>query len=316
MRLSGKASWFGGPNDSGVDPDEGLAFIYEVDQAPQLFLAYQPEGTTGLARRLNPDVFYIACRWDYDNTPREMLLEELALVRAPKTGKVYKVHPADWGPHEDTDRVADISPGLMKALGIETDDEIEVLFPATLRGPRHTYRKIAISSGHGKLVRGASGLIDEVDEARNVVEKLAGCLERRGCDVFVFHDDTSTDQATNLETIVNWHNEQERDLDVSVHFNAYVETLSPMGTECLHVTQPELADYISRAVALNGFANRGAKKRTDLYFLNQTNGPAILIEVCFVDSSADVAVYEETFDEICEAIATVLGGRAREVVVE
>jgi hypothetical protein len=38
--------------------------------------------------------------------------------------------PADWGPHPDTGRVADLSPGLMLDLGIETDDEVEIIFPA------------------------------------------------------------------------------------------------------------------------------------------------------------------------------------------
>jgi len=54
----------------------------------------------------------------------------LALVRAKKTGRKFYAWPADWGPHEDTDRVADISPGLMEALAITTDDEIEVVYPA------------------------------------------------------------------------------------------------------------------------------------------------------------------------------------------
>src|SRR6478736_3583346 len=67
-RLSGKVSWFGGPADTGVSPDEGLAFIYDVEDAPYLFLAEQPPDTTGLARRLNPETYYIACRWDYDIT--------------------------------------------------------------------------------------------------------------------------------------------------------------------------------------------------------------------------------------------------------
>ena len=131
MQVRGKVSWFGGPDDEGVAPDEGLAFIYEIDDAPHLFLDYQPEGTTGLARRLNPEALYVACRWDYDETPRDMLLENMALVYAPKTGKARQAFPADWGPHHSTDRVADISPGLMDALGIATDDEVEVLFPLT-----------------------------------------------------------------------------------------------------------------------------------------------------------------------------------------
>ena len=135
MHLVGKVSWFGGPNDEGVAPDEPLAFIYDIDDAPHLFLDEQPEGTTGLARRLNPDQLYIACRWDYDNPEqtREMLLERVALVRSPDTGRILPAFPADWGPHVDTGRVADISPGLMDALGIETDDVIEVTFPIAAR---------------------------------------------------------------------------------------------------------------------------------------------------------------------------------------
>jgi hypothetical protein len=129
MHVEGRVSWFGGPDDEGVAPDEGLAFIYDYDEAPYLFLDEQPEGTTGLARRLNPDMPYIACRWDYDETPPAMLLSNFALVRSPETGRVLLAFPADWGPHEDTGRVADISPALMQALGVATDDIIEVAFP-------------------------------------------------------------------------------------------------------------------------------------------------------------------------------------------
>jgi N-acetylmuramoyl-L-alanine amidase len=134
VRLFGKVSWFGGPADEGVSPDEGLAFLYEVSDAPHLFLTEQPEGTTGLARRLNPAVPYIACRWDYDVTPKEMLRDQdlQAIVIAKKTGRRYLAFPADWGPHSDTDRIADLSPGLMEMLGIETDDEVEVYYPANI----------------------------------------------------------------------------------------------------------------------------------------------------------------------------------------
>jgi N-acetylmuramoyl-L-alanine amidase len=131
-RFEGKMSWFGGPADTGVTPSEGLAFIYDVTMAPQLFLPTQPPGTTGLARRLDPSIYYVACRWDYNKTPKKMLAdpERMALVRAPATGKEFLAWPADWGPHSSTGRVADLSPGLMDALGISTDDEVEVIYPA------------------------------------------------------------------------------------------------------------------------------------------------------------------------------------------
>jgi hypothetical protein len=137
VTFSGPCSWFGGPDDEGVAPDEGLAFIYDVDTAPYLFLAEQPDGTTGLARRLNPDIHYVACRWDYDVTPKEMLADNVrALVWAPATARGYLAWPADWGPNSDTGRAADISPGLMRALGISTDDDVLVVYPAGEGLPR------------------------------------------------------------------------------------------------------------------------------------------------------------------------------------
>jgi len=312
MHLRGKVSWFGGPEDTGVSPSEGLAFIYEVDMAPHLFLPSQPPNTTGLARRLDPAEFFIATRWDYNIYPKPSLLEHMAMVRAPKTGKEFLAYPADWGPNENTDRVADISKGLMTALGITTDDEVEVIYPYSEQPqePAMHYNSIVISSGHGKYVRGASGILDEVDEARNVVELLAKELEARGVTVKKFHDDTSHSQNENLNTIVNYHNKQTRDLDISVHFNAYEQVSKPMGTEVLYVTQSALAAEVSAAIASCGFINRGAKKRSDLFFLNNTDEPSILLEVCFVDSEADADLYLDQFSAICKKIADVLGGEA------
>jgi hypothetical protein len=54
---------------------------------------------------------------------------QVALVRAKKTGLELEAFPADWGPHEDTGRVADLSPGLMDQLNLKTDDEVEVIYP-------------------------------------------------------------------------------------------------------------------------------------------------------------------------------------------
>jgi hypothetical protein len=173
--------------------------------------------------------------------------------------------------------------------------------------------QIAISSGHGKYIRGASATprppcLDEVDEARRVVNRVAELWAAAGVGAGAFHDDTSTTQNQNLSTIVNWHNAQARDFDVSVHFNAYQKTTKPMGTECLYVTQQTLASNVAAAMAGAGsFINRGPKKRTDLYFLNNTSKPAILLEVCFVDSDADGNLYRQNFDAICTRIAEVIG---------
>jgi len=174
------------------------------------------------------------------------------------------------------------------------------------------YDSIVISSGHGKYVRGASGVLDEVNEARKVVERLADELRARNVAVKTFHDNTSHSQNENLNTIVNYHNAQTRDLDISVHFNAYVETSNPMGSEVLYVTQQGLADELSAAIASVGFIDRGPKERNDLFFLNNTEMPAVLIETCFVDSDADADIYRENFDAICISIAEALAGNGSE----
>ena len=55
----------------------------------------------------------------------------MALVTNKKTGVSRLAHPADWGPHEaETGRAADLSPGLAESLGVTTDDEVTVVYPA------------------------------------------------------------------------------------------------------------------------------------------------------------------------------------------
>jgi N-acetylmuramoyl-L-alanine amidase len=114
------------------------------------------------------------------------------------------------------------------------------------------YDRIVISSGHGLYVRGAAGVIDEVDEARKVVEALAEALRERGVEVTTFHDDTSHSQNENLWTITDFHNSCERDLDISVHFNAFEQRSQPVGTEVWYVTQSDLAKHLSAAMASVG----------------------------------------------------------------
>ena len=179
------------------------------------------------------------------------------------------------------------------------------------------FESIVISSGHGKYVRGASGILDEVDEARKVTEALADELRNRGVEVVTYHDDVSKSQNENLNRITDFHNSKLRDLDISVHFNAYEQVEKPMGTEVLYVSQSELASDLSAAISEGGgFINRGAKKRTDLHFLNQTEEPSVLLEVCFVDSEADTELYLENFEGIIDAIAFVLSGTESEDEIE
>jgi hypothetical protein len=135
----GKMSHFGGPHDEGVTDDEDLALIERKDikKYQEFFLQKQPKGTKGLARRLNPEKFYIACRWDYVTTTepasdkrmrvKDELVNSFVKVINTRNGKWAMAKPVDWGPSGNTDRVADLSPGLEEYLGLTTDEVVEVV---------------------------------------------------------------------------------------------------------------------------------------------------------------------------------------------
>jgi N-acetylmuramoyl-L-alanine amidase len=310
MKLTGTCSHFGGPDDTGVEPDEGLALCEEhelplFDDA--LFLSAAQAGAPGLARRLNPDYHYAAMRWDYDTHPRSWLQTARITVTNPATGASFAdVQPIDWGPHVDTGRLIDLSPALLADLNLTTDQDVEVEIPDVEEEVPQLL--VVISSGHSLIVRGASGIIDEVDEARRVVPEVAHHLRTFDFDVVEIHDDDSTTQQENLEWLVSEHNKHDSAgrLDVSIHFNAYVPTPSGRGVECLFYSQAELSESVALQISeVSGLINRGAHQRLDLYFLKHTNGSlgAILVEVCFVDSTEDCLKYDEAFSEICEAIA-------------
>ena len=182
--------------------------------------------------------------------------------------------------------------------------------------------RIAISSGHGLYVRGARGIIDEVDEARKVTDRVAALLRDAGVGVSVFHENSARTVSDNIGAIVRHHNSQTRDLDVSIHFNSTATGLieeRAIGVEVLHHTNDQttriLAGRVARAISdasgllLRHQRDSGAVARSNLSFLNNTTAPAILVEVCFVVSRTDVRLYQQFFEEICIAIASAVSGR-------
>jgi hypothetical protein len=135
---TGKMSTFGGPADDGVGPHEGLALIGPTDLAfwwfSSLFLPQAPEGTTGLARRLNPRAYYMAMRWDYGRFSKDFLRNTVVKLTNPVNDRFVFARPVDFGPGDgtvidgeptpDTGRLADLSPGAATGLGLQTDEVV------------------------------------------------------------------------------------------------------------------------------------------------------------------------------------------------
>lgn len=164
---------------------------------------------------------------------------------------------------------------------------------------------ITISPGHWTIGTGARDLIDEVTEARRVAKRVTEILRKSGIQTNYVEDNVSKNKNQNLTYLVTQHNKTTRELDVSVHFNASSgRQLKGIGTEVLYYDAKDLAAKVSKAISFaSGLIDRGAKQRKELAFLANTNKPAILLEICFVNSTVDTAIYNRDFEKICQAIA-------------
>jgi N-acetylmuramoyl-L-alanine amidase len=148
--------------------------------------------------------------------------------------------------------------------------------------------KVNVHGGHSLKCRGASGLLDEVNEDRAVKNRVIELLRANGHTVYDCTDDNGTTQNANLKAIVNKCNSHSVDLDVSIHLNAGGGT----GTEVYIYNSKSKAKDEATRIAENvssalGIRNRGVKTSTSLYVLRKTKSPSLLIECCFVDNETD-----------------------------
>ncbi|HBG2557596.1 TPA: N-acetylmuramoyl-L-alanine amidase [Clostridioides difficile] len=164
--------------------------------------------------------------------------------------------------------------------------------------------KIAIVPGHTLTGKGtgAVGYIDEGKENRILTDLIVKWLKQGGATVYTGKIDKSNNYLSEQCQIAN---KQNVDLAVQIHFNANKTTLNPMGTETIYKTNngKVYAERVNDKLA-TVFKNRGAK--TDargLYWLRNTKAPAILIEVCFVDSKADTDYYIKNKNTVAKLIA-------------
>lgn len=128
MVLKGKCSEFGGPSDEGMSITEGLSIYehHEADSRLDLFYHRGNNPNIGTSKRLRPESLYFAYRFPLDPRPdRKTLQKTQFLFRNPANGIYCVAWLADWGPHVDTGRVFDVSPGVATTLRVETDQLIE-----------------------------------------------------------------------------------------------------------------------------------------------------------------------------------------------
>ena len=181
--------------------------------------------------------------------------------------------------------------------------------------------KFNISAGHNpdnKVACGAScstTRMYESTEAREIAKKVISILKQRGHIAYDCTCNNGTGQKDVLKKICSKCNSHNVDLDVSIHFNSGASDAKgngeTTGVEVLYVNPKVLnvCNQICKNMSDIGFKNRGSKKRDNLYYLNNTDNRALLIEVCFVDDMDDARLYKSNRDRVAEAIVNGLVGK-------
>jgi len=169
--------------------------------------------------------------------------------------------------------------------------------------------KIAITVGHSILKKGlctsADGLINEYQYCKTIAPILADILIKEGhaLDVIICPERqfiSKNQERTYKLTRINGKN---YDLVIELHLNSY--NSSAKGTEVLYCSNIGKM-YAQRVVNKLGtvFTSRGVKDSPDLYMLNSTDCPAIIIETFFCDNKEDYAIATKLgYGEVAKLIA-------------
>lgn len=182
--------------------------------------------------------------------------------------------------------------------------------------------KIAVRGGHNFLAKGASALIDETTEDRKVkdsVIKYLGQLGHTVLDVTPGNMGVNEDLSYGVAKANSWGAE----LFISIHFNkAYNSYNGKIGSECLVYSKSDgitldeqVAGRIQNALDVLGFTgpenkSRGVKEDNSLYELRATKMASVIVEVCFVEATEDVALYKRLGpDTIGKVIAEAISNK-------
>jgi len=174
-------------------------------------------------------------------------------------------------------------------------------------------KKVTIHAGHnpsGKIGAGAVGILDESKENRAITKRAVKLFRKNGIKAVNCTVNNGNSAADVLKKICKKCNAANADLNISIHFNSGAGDKKgngkTTGTEVLVTAikgnKGDIARRICRQMEKLGFRNRGVKVRKNLYFLNHTKAPALLVEVCFVDDRDDARLYKKNKDAIAKAI--------------
>lgn len=210
--------------------------------------------------------------------------------------------------------IINISLDYIYAPVLYQDDEYIYI---DLRRPKDVYNKIVvIDAGHGGKDCGTYSKDQqyyEKDMNLGIVLKLKEILDRD--DIKVYYTRTG-DKTLYLNPRVNFANEAEADLFISIHCNSS-ESSQPGGTEVLYNEKQQGDGFTSKQLAeialdeITGViprVNRGLVPGSEMVVVGKSKVPVALIEVAFMSNQEDLnfLLQEENKLEIAQAVHRVI----------
>lgn len=165
--------------------------------------------------------------------------------------------------------------------------------------------KIGIDSG---AVNPETGLQEAV-VTLNVAEKVKYYLEKVGYEVELLQSNSlnGEDEDENNPSICRTANESEADLFVSLHCNAFNQQAKGTEVEVYSYRCTEankLAECIQNQICDSlHTVDRGVKERPNLCVLRNTDMPAVLVELAFIDNEEDCTLLTNNQDDFARAVA-------------
>ena len=148
-----------------------------------------------------------------------------------------------------------------------------------------------VHAGHcpyGNGACGAVGILNESIENRIVKDRVISDLKALGNVVYDCTDNSNCSMKQNLYNIVAKCKIHKVDADISIHLNAGGGTGVEVWVTGNHLSMINMGKRICERISSElDIWNRGVKTTSELYILNHTDSPALLIECCFVDHQKD-----------------------------
>lgn len=163
-------------------------------------------------------------------------------------------------------------------------------------------RLICVDAGHGGNDSGAVGNgVKEKDIVLKISKKVGELLEKQGFKVIYTR---MSDKYVNLGERCRIANTNNADLFISIHINS-AQSTQANGTETLCYSKSSFAEIIQKhLISKLKLKDRGVKERRDLFVLNGTRMPAVLIEFGFLSNKeeAEFIKTEDFFRLSAEAV--------------